>query len=46
MSAVADGREVPDRVALREPEGPLDLLLHLCKTHAIAIVDIPIAFIT
>jgi segregation and condensation protein A len=34
------------RVALPEFEGPLDLLLHLCKTHEIAIVDIPIAFIT
>jgi segregation and condensation protein A len=46
VSAVADGREIPYRVALPEFEGPLDLLLHLCKTHEIAIVDIPIAFIT
>jgi segregation and condensation protein A len=34
------------RVALPEFEGPLDLLLHLCKTHEIDIVNIPIAFIT
>jgi segregation and condensation protein A len=34
------------RVALPELEGPLDLLLHLCKTHEIEIVNIPIAFIT
>jgi segregation and condensation protein A len=34
------------RVALPEFEGPLDLLLHLCKTHEIEIVHIPIAFIT
>jgi segregation and condensation protein A len=37
---------VPYRVALPEFEGPLDLLLHLCKTHEIEIVNIPIAFIT
>jgi segregation and condensation protein A len=36
----------PYRVALPEFEGPLDLLLHLCKTHEIEIVNIPIAFIT
>ncbi|MDB4979810.1 MAG: chromosome segregation and condensation protein ScpA [Myxococcales bacterium] len=34
------------RVALPEFEGPLDLLLHLCKTHEIEIVNIPISFIT
>jgi segregation and condensation protein A len=34
------------RISLPEFEGPLDLLLHLCKTHEIAIIDIPIAFIT
>ncbi len=34
------------RVALPEFEGPLDLLLHLCKTHEIDIVNIRIAFIT
>ena len=36
----------PYRVALPEFEGPLDLLLHLCKTHEIDIVNIPIAFVT
>ena len=36
----------PYRVALPEFEGPLDLLLHLCKTHEIDIVNIPISFIT
>ncbi|MBC8133891.1 MAG: segregation/condensation protein A [Deltaproteobacteria bacterium] len=34
------------RVALPEFEGPLDLLLHLCKTNEIDIVNIQIAFIT
>jgi segregation and condensation protein A len=34
------------RVALPEFEGPLDLLLHLCKTHEIDVVNIPVAFIT
>ncbi len=34
------------RVALPEFEGPLDLLLHLCKTHEIDIVTLPVAFIT
>ena len=29
------------RVALPEFEGPLDLLLHLCKTNEIDIVNIP-----
>jgi segregation and condensation protein A len=33
-------------VALPEFEGPLDLLLHLCKTHELDIVNIPIAFVT
>jgi segregation and condensation protein A len=37
---------LPYRVALPEFEGPLDLLLHLCKTHEIEIIHIPIAFIT
>jgi segregation and condensation protein A len=36
----------PYRVALPEFEGPLDLLLHLCKTHEIDIVTLPGAFIT
>ena len=34
------------RIELPEFEGPLDLLLHLCKTHELDIVHIPIAFIT
>ena len=34
------------RVALPEFEGPLDLLLHLCKTHEISVVNLPISFIT
>jgi segregation and condensation protein A len=44
------GSEIPAsaayRVALPEFEGPLDLLLHLCKTHEIDILEIPIAFVT
>jgi segregation and condensation protein A len=36
----------PYRVALPEFEGPLDLLLHLCKTHEIEVVNLPISFIT
>jgi segregation and condensation protein A len=42
----AEAGNAPYRVALPEFEGPLDLLLHLCKTHEIQIVNIPIAFIT
>lgn len=34
------------RITLPEFEGPLDLLLHLCKTHELDIVNIPIAFVT
>jgi segregation and condensation protein A len=34
------------RIELPEFEGPLDLLLHLCKTHELDILNIPIAFIT
>src|ERR671927_1147962 len=34
------------RIELPEFEGPLDLLLHLCKTHEINVVDLPTAFIT
>ena len=42
----AEAQTTTYRVALPEFEGPLDLLLHLCKTHEIDIVNIPIAFIT
>jgi segregation and condensation protein A len=42
----AEAGNAPYRVALPDFEGPLDLLLHLCKTHEIDIVHIPIAFIT
>jgi segregation and condensation protein A len=34
------------RISLPEFEGPLDLLLHLCRTHELDILDIPIAFVT
>jgi segregation and condensation protein A len=40
------GTNTSYRVALPEFEGPLDLLLHLCKTNEIDIINIPIAFIT
>jgi segregation and condensation protein A len=44
------GSEIPSSVAYRvelpEFEGPLDLLLHLCKTHEINVIDLPVAFIT
>ncbi|MBN2574292.1 MAG: segregation/condensation protein A [Deltaproteobacteria bacterium] len=33
------------RVSLPEFEGPLDLLLHLCQTHELDILNIPMAFI-
>jgi segregation and condensation protein A len=33
------------QIELPEFEGPLDLLLHLCKTHELDILDIPIAFV-
>jgi segregation and condensation protein A len=37
----------PDyKVTLDVFEGPLDLLLHLVKKHELAILDIPIAFVT
>ena len=42
----ADGGNATYRIALPEFEGPLDLLLHLCKTHEIDIVNSPIAFVT
>ena len=42
----AEGGNTAYRVTLPEFEGPLDLLLHLCKTHELDIVNIPIAFIT
>ncbi len=42
----ADSGHVSYRIALPEFEGPLDLLLHLCKTHELDIVNIPIAFVT
>ncbi len=34
------------RIELPDFEGPLDLLLHLCKTHEINVVELPISFIT
>jgi len=42
----SEAEAAPYRVALPEFEGPLDLLLHLCKTHEIDILNIPISFIT
>jgi segregation and condensation protein A len=42
----ADAGSAAYRIALPEFEGPLDLLLHLCKTHELDIVNIPIAFVT
>jgi segregation and condensation protein A len=42
----ADANQSAYRVTLPEFEGPLDLLLHLCKTHELDIVNIPIAFVT
>ncbi|MDX2020628.1 MAG: segregation/condensation protein A [Deltaproteobacteria bacterium] len=42
--------EIPDaltyRVVLPDFEGPLDLLLYLCKSHEIDILEIPISFVT
>lgn len=38
--------DVNYQVALDVFEGPLDLLLHLVKKHELAILEIPIAFIT
>jgi segregation and condensation protein A len=43
------GGDVPGaaayRIELPEFEGPLDLLLHLCKTHELDILNIPISFV-
>lgn len=44
--ALSDAAGPAYRINLPEFEGPLDLLLHLCKTHEIDILDIPIAFVT
>jgi segregation and condensation protein A len=37
--------DVPYRVTLPEFEGPLDLLLHLCQTHELDILNISVSFI-
>lgn len=46
----APGADIPSsaayRITLPEFEGPLDLLLHLCKTHELDVVNIPISFVT
>ena len=34
------------RIELPSFEGPLDLLLHLCQKHELAILDLPVAFVT
>jgi len=43
------GADIPPsaayRLTLPEFEGPLDLLLHLCQTHELDILNIPIAFV-
>jgi segregation and condensation protein A len=42
----ADGSAGPTyRVTLPEFEGPLDLLLHLCETHEIDILNISVSFV-
>ena len=33
-------------VTLPEFEGPLDLLLHLIRSHELEILDLPVAFVT
>jgi segregation and condensation protein A len=38
--------QAPYTVSLPEWEGPLDLLLHVIRTHELDILDIPIAFVT
>ena len=43
---MALGFDANYQVALDVFEGPLDLLLHLVKKHELAILEIPIAFIT
>jgi segregation and condensation protein A len=39
-------REGELRIQLPNFEGPLDLLLHLCKKHELDILDLPISFVT
>ncbi len=51
MNTGHDGEaEIPPsaayRISLPEFEGPLDLLLHLCRQHEINILDISISFVT
>lgn len=48
-SAIPDGstpKQGEFRLQLPSFEGPLDLLLHLIKTHELEILDLPIAFVT
>jgi segregation and condensation protein A len=42
----SETRAQPCHIKLEVFEGPLDLLLHLVKKHELAILDIPISFIT
>lgn len=47
MASVAPEPLDPNfRIALPDFEGPLDLLLHLIKTHELDIMDLPVAFVT
>jgi len=39
-------REGEFRIQLPAFEGPLDLLLHLCKKHELDILDLPVSFVT
>jgi len=39
-------REGEFRIQLPAFEGPLDLLLHLCKKHELNILDLPVSFVT
>lgn len=39
-------REGELRIQLPMFEGPLDLLLHLCKKHELDILDLPVSFVT
>lgn len=39
-------REGEFRIQLPAFEGPLDLLLHLCKKHELDVLDLPVSFVT
>jgi segregation and condensation protein A len=46
LTDIIPPREGEFRIQLPAFEGPLDLLLHLCKKHELDILDLPVSFVT